>query len=118
MQWRKHEAARLRMAQTSVFADHIATKIAYVKPASEDALLELGARLTASGVQQARWHTMQDCARMSCQDCTDALTDVDGGCCVFRFFCHNHALRFVPGFIFSHHSVCRSMFEIVEGSVW
>ena len=49
LDWRSDEAARLRMAPTSVLQDHLALKICIIKPDSSDTLLSLGARITADG---------------------------------------------------------------------
>ena len=45
--WRQAEASRLRMAPASVLADHLAFKIALVKPQEAESLSVLGARIFA-----------------------------------------------------------------------
>ena len=50
--WRQAEASRLRMAPASVLADHLAFKIALVKPQEAESLSVLGARITAEGAKQ------------------------------------------------------------------
>jgi len=85
--WRSKQASSLKMAPASVIADHLLLRIAYVQPCSLEALLAVGARLTAAGgseilqliVEWKEAHSIGSCSQGGSQPASQSVGSQGAG---------------------------------------